>query len=136
MLLPILTGVQSAMWSNISSGSIILSTLINMFCYMFLAIIYFYFGEPLPIINKGNIISVFLYLIVLMVVANLWRQCSTYGDNIDPSVASFAEISWPIFTLFFLWLFYGIFSFNKWQLIGGLISIIGAIIVALNMNSK
>lgn len=56
--------------------------------------------------------------------------------NISPAYAAFAEISYPLFTILFLFLFFGVKNFDWHIVLGGLMVLIGSFVLVLGQMSK
>ena len=55
------------------------------------------------------------------------RNIPAFGDMVGATLVE----EWPLFVALFMWAIYGVFSLTLWQIIGGVISVLGAVIVAI-----
>lgn len=65
-----------------------------------------------------------------------WILTSYTIQNIGGGYAAFAEVSYPLFTILFLFLFFGIKQFDWHLLVGGLMVIVGSAILVLGQTAK
>lgn len=83
--------------------------------------------------NRGDVIIV----AVAAIAPALGWLFTTYAiKNVNASYAAFAEISYPLFTLLFLFLFFGIKHFDWYVLVGGAFVMTGSFLLVFGQLSQ
>ena len=93
-------------------------------------------GEKADFAFAKNPADLAIVLVAVTAPALGWLL-TTYGiKNVNASFAAFAEISYPLFTILFLFLFFGQRAFDWTTLVGGLLILTGSSVLVLGQLAK
>lgn len=133
----ILWGVSYALFEDLlNKVSVATITLVYGFLGVFMAFIVGY-AEKQPIDFKPILSSfnVFVTLTVFALVSVSATLLTTYATkHISATYASIGEIAYPIFTVLFIYLIYGVNQLNLWTVIGGLLVMSGICVMVFGQK--
>lgn len=92
--------------------------------------------EPLSWDFLHNKNDLFLVIAAAATPTLGWFLTAYTIQNINAAYAAFSEVSYPLFTIFFLFLIFGIRHFDWHLLLGGSLVIIGSFILMMGQMSK
>lgn len=135
LAIPVLTGLSSVLWAILVNASYALAGYMQILTGLGILSLCYYFGISIPN-QKIDFTLVFVYVLINISISVSWWIVSTYETHTDTGPAALVEITYPIFIVLFTWLLLGMFNLNKMQILGGLVSLSGAILVAINTPNK
>lgn len=93
-------------------------------------------GEPLSweFLNNKTDIAILVAAVAIPTIG--WFLTAYTVKNISAGYAAFAEVSYPLFTIIFLFLIFGIRNFDWHLLLGGMLVVTGSFILVLGQLSK
>jgi drug/metabolite transporter (DMT)-like permease len=129
--IPVVTGLLSAMWSRIIEQSYVLNGIV--WFVSGIAIVGFLLTTghkwPTTIVFSWPVMAAYIALNVLLTW--MWMEVASATAGTDPTPVALVEIAWPVFTALFMWWLYDRFTLTPTQIVGGGISIIGAVVVII-----
>ena len=91
-------------------------------------------GEPFDFAFMNDKTTLFYALMAILAPAIGWFLTIYAVKNTSASYAAFAEISYPLFTVLFLFLFFGVRHFDWTLLVGGGLIMLGSFILVYGQN--
>lgn len=129
--LPVLTGLQSVLWSQIIGISRPVAAITNVVASLILCAVLcaLYWREnPFTAILQGGAAYVIGYLVVNVIVALLWIAALQTSHI---SVIGFVEIGYPLFILLFGYLFIGSVNMTLTHWAGAALIFVGTSVVVV-----